>query len=244
MQNLSKSQRAIYDYIREYIGTHAFPPTVREICAAVGLNSTSTVHRHLKSLAQQGFIQLNPSMQRSITLCAHDGEPLPRAAHWAQSGGGQSQFSRVAEPPFISEQPAETPYPAYAQLRRLPIVGYVAAGQPILAVDSIQSYLSLPAQLVHGADETTAFILRVAGESMVDAGMRDGDMIVVHRALKAESGDIVVARVADENVTVKRLFFEKERIRLQPENQSMEPIYASYEDVTIVGKVVTLLRRY
>lgn len=208
MQKAGKSQQAVYDFIRAYIQEHAFPPTVREICAAVGLKSTSTVHMHLKNLAAKGMIKLNPSMQRSIELC----EPL------APRGG-----------------------PAF---RSLPLVGSVAAGLPILAVDNIQEYISLPTSLVHGAGAEEAFMLRVSGESMIDAGIHDGDLLVVHRGLKAENGDIVVARVGGDSATVKRIFFERDKIRLQPENRSMEPIYAEYEDVEVAGKVVSLLRRY
>lgn len=207
MQKAGKSQQAVYDFIRAYIQEHAFPPTVREICAAVNLKSTSTVHMHLKNLAAKGMIKLNPSMQRSIELC----EPLA---------------------------------PQGDAFRSLPLVGSVAAGLPILAVENIQEYISLPASLLHGAGAEEAFMLRVSGESMIEAGIHDGDLLVVHRGLKAENGDIVVARVGGDSATVKRIFFERDKIRLQPENRSMEPIYAGYEDVEVAGKVVSLLRRY
>ncbi len=208
MKKLGKSQQAVYDYIRQYIQENSIPPTVREICAAVGLKSTSTVHMHLKNLAQMGLIRQNPSMQRSITLC----EPLAK--------------------------------PGSAVCRELPLVGAVAAGTPILAVENIQEMIPLPASLLHGAQADEAFMLRISGESMIGAGIQDGDLIVVHSGLKAENGDIVVARVGEDSVTVKRVFFEHDRIRLQPENPGMEPIYASYADVVIAGKVVSLLRRY
>lgn len=208
MKKLGRSQQAVYDYIRQYIQQNAIPPTVREICAAVGLKSTSTVHMHLKNLAQMGLIRQNPSMQRSITLC----EPL--------------------------EKPCGTP------CRELPLVGAVAAGTPTLAVENIQEMIALPASLLHGAQADEAFMLRISGESMIGAGIEDGDLIVVHRGLKAENGDIVVARVGEDSATVKRIFFERDQIRLQPENPVMEPIYASYSDVVIAGKVVSLLRRY
>ncbi len=208
MKKLGKSQQAVYDYIREYIKENAIPPTVREICAAVGLKSTSTVHMHLKNLAQMGLIRQNPSMQRSITLC----EPLDK--------------------------------PAPSGFQELPLVGAVAAGQPILAVENIQEMIALPAALLHGAKAGEAFMLRISGESMIGAGIQDGDLIVVHSGLKAENGDIVVARVGEDSATVKRIFFEPDKIRLQPENPDMEPIYATYGDVVIAGKVISLLRRY
>lgn len=210
MKRLGKSQQAVYDYIRKYIQENTIPPTVREICAAVGLKSTSTVHMHLKNLAEMGLIKQHPSMQRSITLCGEVPTPSNNA-------------------------------PLY---RDLPLVGSVAAGQPILAVENIQEYISLPVSLLHGAEQDEAFMLRISGESMIGAGIQNGDMIVVHSGLKAENGDIVVARVCEDSVTVKRIFFEKDKIRLQPENPSMEPIYATYDDVAVVGKVVSLFRRY
>lgn len=209
MKKLGKSQQAVYDFIRQYIKENSIPPTVREICAAVGLKSTSTVHMHLKNLAQMGLIRQNPSMQRSITLC----EPL--------------------------EQRGATP-----ACRELPLVGAVAAGTPILAVENIQEMIPLPSALLHGAKADEAFVLRIRGDSMIDAGIHNGDLIIVHSGLKAENGDIVVARVGEDTATVKRVFFEQDRIRLQPENASMEPIYANYADVVIAGKVISLLRRY
>lgn len=204
MAKAGVTRQAVYDYIRSYISTHAFPPTVREICTALNLKSTSTAHMHLQKLEDEGKIKRNPSMQRSIKLC----EPKPDLC------------------------------------RNLPLVGAVAAGSPILAVDNIQEYISLPAGLLHGADEEEAFLLQVNGESMILAGINHGDLLVVHRGLKAENGDIVVARVGEDSATVKRIFFEQDAIRLQPENPYMEPIYAGYQDVAIVGKVIALLRRY
>jgi len=204
MKGLGKTQQAVYDYIRSFIDERSFPPTVREIGAAVGLKSTSSVHSHLKGLSDKGYIRLNPSMQRSITL---------------------TQTTIV-------------------QAQSIPLVGTVAAGQPIFAEDNIQEYFPLPASLLHGAQTDEAFLLRVSGESMIDIGIFDGDMIVVHNGISANNSDIVVARIGGDTATVKRVFFEKDRVRLQPENASMSPIYASYDDVEIVGKVIGLIRRY
>lgn len=204
MKGLGKTQQAVYDYIRAFIQERAFPPTVREIGAAVGLKSTSSVHSHLKGLADKGYIHLNPSKQRSITLALG------------------------ALPP----------------LQVVPLVGTVAAGQPIFAEDNIQDYFPLSSSLLRGAREDEAFLLRVSGESMIDGGMLDGDMILVNSGLSVQSGDIVVARIGGDTATVKRVFFEKDRVRLQPENAGMSPIYAPYQEVEIVGKVVGLIREY
>jgi repressor LexA len=204
MKGLGKTQQAVYDYIRSFIEERSFPPTVREIGAAVGLKSTSSVHSHLKGLSDKGYIRLNPSMQRSITL--------------TQTNASQAQA--------------------------IPLVGTVAAGQPIFAEDNIQEYFPLPSSLLHGAQTDEAFLLRVSGESMIDIGMFDGDMIVVHSGISAGNSDIVVARIGGDTATVKRVFYEKDRVRLQPENTSMSPIYARYDELEIVGKVIGLIRQY
>lgn len=209
MENMSRAQYAVYQYIRGFIEEHAYPPTVREIGAGVGLKSTSTVHLHIRNLASKGYIRVNPSKQRSITL--------------AYAGDGESS----------------------AGVKRISVVGDVAAGKPILAYDNIQDELSLPASLLHGAGADEAFLLNVEGESMIDAGILNGDLIIVHNGIAATNGDIVVARVGGDSATVKRLFVEHGgRIRLQPENQAMEPIILDAPEVEIIGKVIGLIRRY
>ncbi|MBQ3132110.1 MAG: transcriptional repressor LexA [Clostridia bacterium] len=206
MQQLSKQQQAVYDFIRSYIETNSIPPTVREIGAAVGLSSTSTVHAHIKALKEKGLLTNGGSAHRNISLTS----------------------------------------PALKGMHNVPRVGTVAAGQPILAFDDMSMYdtMPLPSSLLHGAEQGEVFILDVKGDSMIEAGINNGDMIVVHRGIQADNGDIVVARVLGDTATVKRLYKEKDRIKLQPENSSMEPIYASYEDVEIIGKVISLIRKY
>ena len=206
MQQLSKQQQAVYDFIRSYIETNSIPPTVREIGAAVGLSSTSTVHAHIKALKEKGLLTNGGSAHRNISLAN----------------------------------------PALKGMHNVPRVGTVAAGQPILAFDDMSMYdtMPLPSSLLHGAEQGEVFILDVKGDSMIEAGINNGDMIVVHRGIQADNGDIVVARVLGDTATVKRLYKEKDRIKLQPENSSMEPIYASYEDVEIIGKVISLIRKY
>ena len=206
MQQLTKQQQAVYDFIRSYIETNSIPPTVREIGAAVGLSSTSTVHAHIKALKEKGLLTNGGSAHRNISLAN----------------------------------------PALKGMHNVPRVGTVAAGQPILAFDDMSMYdtMPLPSSLLHGAEQGEVFILDVKGDSMIEAGINNGDMIVVHRGIQADNGDIVVARVLGDTATVKRLYKEKDRIKLQPENSSMEPIYASYEDVEIIGKVISLIRKY
>lgn len=205
MKKLQDPQKNIYDFIVSYIEENSFPPTVREICAAVGLASTSTVHTHLRKLEERGFIIRNANKQRSLTLST---------PHTSKNGV------------------------------TVPLVGNVAAGTPILAIENIEDEFQLPAQLLHGAKKNEAFLLRVEGSSMIDVGMFNGDYIIVHNALQVNNGDIAVARIQGERATVKRFYKEKGRVRLQPENPDMQPIYVAYSDIEIVGKVIGLIRSY
>ncbi len=207
MKKLRNPQKAIYDFIVSYYEKNSFPPTVREICTAVGLASTSTVHAHLTKLEQQGLIQRNPAKQRSLVIT-------------------DSQVASGGMP--------------------VPLVGNVAAGSPILAIENIEEEFVLPPQLLHGASKDEVFILKIEGSSMIDAGMFHGDYIVVHNGLQTHNGDIVVARIQGERATVKRFYEDKEnnRVRLQPENSTMQPIYVAYSDVEVVGKVIGLMRSY
>ncbi len=205
MKKLKNSQQVIYEFIISFYEEHSYPPTVREICKAVGLSSTSTVHAHLTKLEQRGLISHKPSKQRSIVV-------------------NRPQSSAEAQP--------------------VPLVGNVAAGLPILAVENIETVLPLPRELLHGASKDEVFLLRLTGDSMIDIGMFTNDYIIVHNGLDYTDGDIVVARVEGEAATVKRIFREQGRVRLQPENANMEPIYTSYEGLTIVGKVIGLIRSY
>jgi repressor LexA len=205
MKKLNNPQKAIYDFIVSYYEKNSFPPTVREICTAVGLASTSTVHAHLAKLEQKGLIQRNPAKQRSLVIT----EPQTGAAGV-----------------------------------NVPLVGNVAAGTPILAIENIEDEFPLPPQLLHGAGKDEVFILKIEGSSMIDAGMLNGDYILVHNGLQVSNGDIVVARIQGERATVKRFYEEKGRVRLQPENSTMQPIYVAYSDVEVVGKVIGLMRSY
>ena len=206
MQKLGRTQQAIYEYITNYIETNAISPTIREICAAVGLRSTSTVHTHLKALTDAGLICFEPDKRRTIKLIGK------RA---------QAQDSALR---FINE------------------LGTVAAGTPILAYDNIIGRYPLPASMLRGADESEAFLLRVKGESMINAGILDGDLIIVHTGLRIESGDIAVARIHGEDATVKRVYYMQDKIKLQPENPGMEPMIFDIGDVELLGRVIGLMR--
>ncbi|XOQ43850.1 MAG: LexA repressor [Clostridium sp.] len=193
---LTESQQKVYDYLKGRLAS-GLPPTVREICRATGLKSTSSVHAHLKSLEEMGLITRDRGLNRAIHLAG--------------------------------EQPTV----------RVPILGRVAAGNPILAVEEIEGYL--PYSPRRHAEDEEYFALNVKGESMKNAGILDGDIVVALKTNTAMDGEIVVALIEDE-ATVKRLFREKDRVRLQPENPDFEPIYS--KNVQILGKVVAVYRYY
>lgn len=197
--DLSKRQTDILEHIKKVIREKGYPPSVREIGDAVGLMSSSTVHGHLQTLEEKGYIRRDPTKPRAIEVL---------------------DSSNTEEKQTIL----------------VPIVGRVTAGQPIFAHENIEDHFPLPKELVNS---DTVFMLRVEGESMIDAGILDGDLILVRQQKVARNGEIVVAMVGDE-ATVKRYFKEKTLIRLQPENQFMEPIYS--QDVTILGKVIGVFR--
>ena len=193
-----ESQEKIYTYIKKVVKDKGYPPSVREICEATGLRSTSTVHAHLKRLEKKGLITRDSMKPRAISL-------------------------------FNDLMPAEMVSP-------VPIVGRVTAGVPILATENIEEYISIPNVLLGDGEH---YILGVRGDSMINAGILDGDFVVVRKQQDANNGDIVVAMI-DDDATVKRFYRESGHIRLQPENPSMQPILC--KQVTILGKVVSLYR--
>lgn len=196
MKPLSKSQQKVYDYLVE-CSDEGRVPSVREICDATGLKSTSTIHLHLKTLEQKGLIKREHGVNRCIQVV----------------GRGEKSTN-------------------------VPVLGRVAAGIPILAVEEIEDYVPVPESVRRGRE---LFALRVQGESMINAGILDGDIVVVHRTPVADNGDIVVALVED-SATVKRFYKEKGHFRLQPENDDFEPIIV--DEVLLLGKVITLIRNY
>lgn len=210
---LSKRQTAIYEYICAYTKERGYPPSVREIGAAVGLASPSTVHMHLKVLQERGLIKRDSKKPRTIEVVS-------------SSQGTESGNAPLATP----EQDAS------ANAMHLPLVGRVAAGVPILAEQNIEETLTLPTSIV---GDDSSFILRVRGESMIKAGIFDGDYIVVKEQHDAHDGEIVVALI-DDSATVKTFYRERDRVRLQPENDTMEPIYVT--NPTILGRVTALVR--
>ncbi len=212
-EKVTKRQQAVLDCIEECIREKGYGPTVREVCQSLGLSSPSTVHVHLKALEEKGLIKRDPLKSRSIALT------YPLDEEDSVSVGAH----------ILS--------PSFSKLVTVPLVGNVAAGEPILAEENITDTITLPTDIVGDAP---SFMLSVRGESMIEAGINDGDYVVVKEQPVANNGDIVVALI-DEGATVKRFYKENGYIRLQPENSSMDPIITN--DCTIAGKVVAVFRR-
>ena len=212
---LTGRQQEIWDYLVEYVDRHGYPPTVREIGEHVGLASPSTVHAHLANLERAGYLRRDPTKPRALELLQHK-----RAA----------------------AEPAELRPEREHETHALPLLGQIAAGGPLLAEENVEDYVGVPEPLSRGGDE---FLLRVKGESMINAGILDGDIVVVRKQQDARNGEIVVALVGDDEnadeATVKRFFREDGgRVRLQPENDALEPIYAPH--VAILGRVTGVFR--
>ena len=198
---ISAKQQEILEYIKNQILDHGYPPAVREICAAVNLKSTSSVHSHLATLEKNGYIRRDPTKPRAIEIV-------------------DDEFNLTRR-----------------ELRNIPIIGEVAAGQPILAEQNIAGYFPVSSDDLPSGE---LFVLKVRGESMINVGIYDGDQIFVQQTPVARNGDIVVALVED-SATVKTYYKEEGRYRLQPENDTMDPTYV--DEVVILGKVVGLFRR-
>jgi len=198
VEGLTPRQQQVLEFIRESVRADGYPPTVREICAALDLSSPSTVHAHLANLERLGLIKRDPAKPRALDVVQ---DLCPR--------------------------------------RPLPLVGRVAAGQPILAEENIEELIDVPAFLRRDDDD---FVLRVRGDSMTGAGIFNGDFIVVHSQDQAQNGEIVVALVGDE-ATTKRFYNEGRTVRLQPENELYEPIIVNADEVELVGRVVGVLRQ-
>ncbi|WP_317854134.1 transcriptional repressor LexA [Chakrabartyella piscis] len=203
MSDLSNKQTQILEYMKQEVREKGYPPSVREICEAVGLKSTSTVHGHLARLEKKGLIRRDPTKPRAIEILDD-----------FQTDSVQREFVNV------------------------PIVGNITAGVPILAVENIEDSFPIPVDYIHNDN---VFMLKVRGESMIEAGIFDKDLILVRQQNTANNGDIVVALIEDF-ATVKTFYREDGFIRLQPENASMSPIIV--RDVTILGKVTGLFRKF
>ena len=197
---ITPKQKEILEYIKAQILERGFPPAVRDICEAVNLKSTSSVHSHLETLEKNGYIRRDPTKPRAIEIL-------------------DDTFNLTRR-----------------ELTNVPLIGRVAAGEPLLAQENIENYFPIPVELL---TNNTTFLLTVKGESMINAGILDGDMILVEEKHTASNGEMVVALIED-SATVKTFYKEEGIIRLQPENDEMEPIMV--RDVMILGKVIGVIR--
>ena len=219
---LKEREKRILDYMKEEIRTKGYPPTVREIGAALGIKSTSTTHKDIESLVRQGYLVKDPSKPRALMVV----DPYEKNGHVNVSSGNSDAVHGVFPETEIAE---------------IPIVGRVAAGTPILADENIEGSFPVPARF---AGTGTSFMLRVRGESMIEAGIMDGDLILVDQTTEANNGEIVVAMIDgfESEATVKTFYKEDGHIRLQPENSAMSPIIV--KDATILGKVKGVFRYF
>lgn len=202
MRELSHLENEIYRYISESIEADGFAPSVRDICAALGIKSTSTAHAYIDKLVDKGLVVKKNGKSRAISIEHYTADKKDRTL-------------------------------------RVPILGRVPAGQPLLAVENYDGYIDFPLSMTHG--ESGVFALRVVGTSMIEAGILDGDIVVVQSCSYADNGQIVVALINDE-ATVKRFYREDSGFRLQPENSNMDPIYV--KELTLLGKVIANFRFY
>lgn len=199
---ITQKQSEILEYIKKEILSKGYPPTVRDICTAVDLKSTSSVHAHLETLEKNGYIRRDPTKPRAIEII-------------------DENFNLTRR-----------------ELVNVPMIGRVAAGEPILATQNIENYFPIPAEFMPNGE---VFMLEIKGDSMINVGILDGDWIVVEKKDSARNGEIVVALV-DDSATVKTFYKENGHIRLQPENDNLDPIIVP--DCKILGKVVSLYRQF
>ncbi len=215
MDNLKERERKILEFMKSEIRTKGYPPTVREICAAIGIKSTSTAHKDIANLVKYGYLKKDPSKPRALMVV--DTEGMGRASAYAAQ-------ETVAREDVVD----------------VPVIGRVAAGTPILAEQNVEDTIPVPARYAGRSN----FMLRVQGESMINAGIMDGDLILVEEQHTARNGEIVVAMIDgfESEATVKTFYKENGHIRLQPENDTMSPIIV--QDVKILGKVRGVFRYF
>ena len=212
---ITPKKQEILNFMKARILEKGYPPSVREICEAVSLKSTSSVHAHLETLEKNGFIRRDPAKPRAIEIM-------------------DSAFNQTMKEPFLNNEIAHNEFSR--ELVNVPMVGTVAAGEPLLAVENVTDYFPVPVDMLPNAE---TFMLRVKGDSMINMGIYEGDQLIVERKNTASNGEVIVALV-DDSATVKRFYKENGHYRLQPENDEMEPIIVDHCEA--IGKVIGLIR--
>nr|WP_298479007.1 transcriptional repressor LexA [uncultured Oribacterium sp.] len=237
INKLTKKQEEIYEYIKDHVQKRNYPPSVRDICAKVGLKSTSSVFTYLNDLEKLGLIRKDPAHPRAIEILNREGLSLEHKVLHAEERQEEAQKERSeSSSEGKSKEASQNEDTIREELTSLPIVGTVAAGTPIFAEENITGSIPFP---VHLLPNQESFILKVKGDSMINIGIFHGDYLIVAKQNTCNQGEVVVALV-DDSATVKRFYKEEGHIRLQPENDSMDPIIVP--DCTILGKAVGLIR--
>ena len=221
--NLTKRQSEIFEFIKTQIDKTGYPPTVREIGQGLGLHSPSTVHAHLAKLERSGVLRRDPSKPRALEVLVGKA----KSAGETVRDGARDMVDTVASAAASAAAPTG-----------LPLLGRVSAGPGILAEENIEDYVDVP-DMIGGTDGD--YVLEVRGESMKNAGIMDGDYVIVHPAPEARNGEIVVALLGEEDATVKRFYKESDHFRLEPENETMDPIITT--DAQVMGKVIGVFRK-
>ena len=205
MEKLTKRQEDVLLFIKKYMASHGYPPSIREICKGVNLSSPATVHAHVKNLEKLGYLKNESNKFRTIELLV------------------DNEYAESSE-----------------ELIKVPLLGKITAGNPIEAIENPDEFMSLPAELIPAKE--TIFTLKVSGDSMINAGIFDGDIVIIQKQKVARNGEIVAAMTMENEVTLKTFYKEKDHIRLQPENDNMEPFI--FDNVEILGKAIGLYRKF
>ncbi len=235
---LKDREQKILNYMKTEVRTKGYPPTVREICSALGIKSTSTVHKDIESLVRAGYLKKDPSKPRALMVV----DPNDVTGHVRAGSATPAGIKATAPSSTITAADGKEYTPlTVSEIVDVPIVGRVAAGTPIDAIEHVEDYFPVPTRYVSPG---TNFMLRVKGESMVEAGIMDGDLILVQQTHDVHNGEIVVAMIDgfESEATVKTFYKEKDYIRLQPENHTMSPIIV--KDVNILGRVKGVFRYF
>ena len=205
MQQLTKRQEDVLVFVKKYMASHGYPPSIREICKGVNLSSPATVHAHIKNLEKLGYLKNESNKFRTIELLV------------------DNEYAQTDE-----------------EVVKVPLLGKITAGNPIEAIENPGEFINLPAELIPAKE--TIFTLKVSGESMINAGILDGDIVIIQRQKVARNGQIVCAMTMENEVTLKTFYKEKDHIRLQPENDNMEPFI--FDNVEILGIAIGLYRKF
>lgn len=245
--DLKPKEQAVLEFLRDSIRENGYAPAVRDICAALHIKSTSTVHMYLRKLEQKGYIERGDGKSRAIRIAVSDERDTQNEPNKTETmkfakpvSSRNDSYTRTSDR-FGKNDDSFAEFDDFYEKNRyrVPILGQVAAGVPILTIENFDGYLNYSTDRKY--DRDSLFALKITGTSMIEAGIMDGDYVVVEQRPYADNGDIVVAMV-DDSATVKRFFKEKGRFRLQPENSAMEPIIV--DDVSVLGKVVACIRYY